>query len=528
MGSRSALESPLQPLLPRAFTALGVLDLRGNRLALDDLLAIRGVYIAHLRIDGNLFTPFTDSCPLTLPAVFERAWIIDGQFISDFIRTQSRAFSRTLAFGETVLACRRFPTALPPQTGPSQGAATFLGTVRETGEILSAGGIQLKNNDHLSQIYRLRHLSSLCPPSVPPGEFYDYFALALAILSVEWIMVGISPIPNVFCPAYWKACGEEIERLEPFERLLLLLKIADIARPDGTIQTELWNSLGVMKFVNSGDIPMRGAPPRLLICAFLERTQDIEDNIDRPFYLKIRELGGFNGRDPSLQEIYEEMIAPIPSGVSQGPNKGEKVSVLHPVSREWVEAVCLFCKNGRVYTKFESDFIQLPLIGLFCDKGRWREARRRKEALRGQSELDVIQAHFPTMPEIGYSDTRALLRRNLKVMSSSKFIDRSVKPIETFRGIIEPIKPPHTVLRRSAPTRKPTQVIQDVVNVTFGAEMGHGRRVRRFNVRVQNVLTGKSQYQWVDEDEVTPGDVELLARLYKTHIEGRMTIMPGL
>jgi hypothetical protein len=255
---------------------------------------------------------------------------------------------------------------------------------------------------------------------------------------------------------------------------------------------------------------------------------DLEDNIDRAFYLKIRELGGFNGREASLHEIYDEIIAPIPSGATQGPIKGENVMVLHPVSREWVEAVCLFCKNGRVYTKFESDFIQLPLIGLFHDQGNWREARRRREAPRGRSELDVIQAHFPTMPEPRCRDTRILLRRNLKVMSNSKFIDHSAKPIETFRGIIEPIKPPHVVLHRSAPTRKPTQLIQDVVNVTFGAEIGYGRRLRRFNVRVQNVLTGKSQYQWVAEDEVAPEDVELLARLYTNHIESKMTIMPGL
>jgi Leucine-rich repeat (LRR) protein len=92
------------------FGALGYLDLRNNCLAFDELLDIEHIYIAHLRIDANPFSKLTEVHPLTLPALLKRVWIIDGQFISDFVRKQARSFRETIPFGETVLACRRIQT----------------------------------------------------------------------------------------------------------------------------------------------------------------------------------------------------------------------------------------------------------------------------------------------------------------------------------------------------------------------------------------------------------------------------------
>jgi hypothetical protein len=95
-------------------------------------------------------------------------------------------------------------------------------------------------------------------------------------------------------------------------------------------------------------------------------------------------------------------------------------------------------------------------------------------------------------------------------------------------GISGPIKPRHTALRRSAPTRAPGQVIEAVVNVAFGIEIGNGRRLRKFHVRLMNQITNQSRYTWVDEDAVTTADAEMLAVLFKRHVESKMTVIQGL
>jgi hypothetical protein len=513
------------------FAALGYLDLRDNFLTFDELRSIRHIYIEHLRIDGNEFTKFTDAYPLTLTAILERVWIIDGQFISDFIRAQARAFSRTLAFGETVLSCRRFPTAVGPHTGASQAAAAFLGSVRETGEIVSPGAVILKTNDLLPQINRLRQLMGKFTVELPHCNFVCHLGLALGILAMEWINEPIGAIPEVVCPGFWVAYGDEIEKLEPYERMLLLLKIGDVARPQSEMDRELWDCLGIVRFLQTGDIPMRGTSQRLLISAFLERCNVVPHNVDRSFYLKIREYGNFAQRDMDIEQIHAEILGPLSAGTENGPCKNEKVAVVHPVTEEWVTATCLFCRNGRVFTKADGEVIQIPLAGLFCDNGKWREAKRRREKPHSRILDDwdgMSQGHFPTIPEPAQSDTRLLLRRSRRLLSKSMFIDRTVRPVEPFRGIVEPVKPVHVTLRRSVPTRKPTQFIQDVVNVTLGPEIGHGKRTRKFNVRVQNALTGRSQYQWVGEEEVSQEDVEMLVKMYRNHIEAKVTVIPGL
>ena len=90
------------------FGALGYLDLRNNYLMIDELLQISHIYIAHLRIESNMFSQFTNAYPLTIPAILERVWVIDGQFISDFVRRQAKEFKETLLFADTVLACVEF------------------------------------------------------------------------------------------------------------------------------------------------------------------------------------------------------------------------------------------------------------------------------------------------------------------------------------------------------------------------------------------------------------------------------------
>jgi hypothetical protein len=174
----------------KCYGSLGYLDLRKSSLAFDELLDIGHIYIAHLRLEGNVFTKYTNTYPLTLPVILDRVWVIDGQFISDFIRKQARAFRETLAFGETVLRCRRNHTTLSPQTGVSQAANHFL-------------------------------------------------------------------------------AGDSIKL-----QRLLLLRIVDVARPAGDVKDGLWRALGAGRFIETGEIPLRGSTPRLLLCAFLERVPD--------------------------------------------------------------------------------------------------------------------------------------------------------------------------------------------------------------------------------------------------------------
>jgi hypothetical protein len=290
--------------------------------------------------------------------------------------------------------------------------------------------------------------------------------------------------------------------------------------------------------------------PRLLISAFLERSPDkTEDAADRFFYLKIREHGRFTQCSTSLEEIHHEIIAPIPIIVPNWPAKGSKVIVRHPATDEWVTAVCVVYKNGRVFAQFGNDQIHIPQIGLFWDGKAWREVRKRNDPVRIRpvspfaevrlSEAESfsgellkfsqrnVKSHFPALAELAQSDTRSLLQSGIQLMTTSKFIDRTMRAPSTFHGISEPAPRPRTAIVRTPPTRRPNQFIQDVVNVVWGPE-GNARRLRKFNVRVENLLTHKSQYVWIVEDEIAPEDVARLIEMYRQHIGTRMTVIPGL
>jgi hypothetical protein len=269
------------------------------------------------------------------------------------------------------------------------------------------------------------------------------------------------------------------------------------------------------------------------------------------FYLKLLEHGRFARPNSVLEQIHHEIVAPIPIIVPNWPLPGREVAVRHPVTDEWITTVCVSYKRGRVVSQAGSELVHIPLVGLFWDGKIWREARRRSDAPRRRalsqfttvpqtsdsglgtkpsmrrSALGSAQP-FPTMPEPAMSDTRALLHTGGTLLSTSQFIDRRSEPVQPFRGIYGPVAAQHTAIVRTAPARRPTQYIQDVVNIAFGADVGYGRRLRKFNVRVENVLTHRSQYNWVAEDEITPEDAERLTDLYRKHIQGKLTIIPGL
>jgi hypothetical protein len=52
--------------------------------------------------------------------------------------------------------------------------------------------------------------------------------------------------------------------------------------------------------------------------------------------------------------------------------------------------------------------------------------------------------------------------------------------------------------------------------------------MRKFNVRVENLLTRRSQYLWIHEDEVAEEDVARLVEMYRSHIEKKFTVISGL
>jgi hypothetical protein len=257
----------------------------------------------------------------------------------------------------------------------------------------------------------------------------------------------------------------------------------------------------------------------------------------------------------SLEDIYDEILSPMPITGGKVPAQGDTVAVRHPVSDEWVDAKCIRCKDGRVILRWGRDEIQLPLSGVYWDaRGGWSEARSRvtparpMRPQRAQSEMsdgpfvtlsettkeeeelaeEEPLSRFPILDEPKRSDTRLLLQKGVAMMNTTKFIDRTIKPPETFKGVNLPVKPWRPTITRSSPSRRPLQFVQDVVNISLGAELGYGRKLRRFNVRIENVLTKKSSYIWIGEDEVGPEDIEKLIALYRRHIESKLTIIPGL
>ena len=539
------------------FGALGYLDVRNNYLMIDELLQISHIYIAHLRIESNLFSQFTNSNPLTIPAILERVWVIDGQFISDFVRRQAKEFKETLLFADTVLACRRVPTSIAPQTSISQVALTFLGgdkfRTKPPGDFMCSKGVSLNSNNDLPQIQRLKYLCEIHPVVLPQGVFTDYFAMALGILAVEWMDAPFESIPRVAARRYWACNSEDFGKLEPFERLLLLYKICNEVVPGNDVEKGLWQALNAIRYVQTGDIPMIGSTPRLVISAFLERAEEVPENVDRAFYLKIRQHGDFHGTNMSLDDLYREICAPIPFVTLKCPVKGDFLMIQHPVSEEWMTVKCTHIKNGRVFTKVEGEIVQIPMAGFFWDgRGIWREARTQhpeRITQRARSQMsgsfvtmsrtqeeeedlppptEIVKPTFPEMKEPTVTDPITIVRTSMRRMNTTKFINRATQPIETFRGIPPPVAPRRRTLSRGPSHRPPSQFIQDVVNITPGPDAGDGRRYRRFNVRVENAMTRKSQYVWINEDEVSPEDADRLIKLYRRHIETKMKIVPGL
>ena len=92
----------------------------------------------------------------------------------------------------------------------------------------------------------------------------------------------------------------------------------------------------------------------------------------------------------------------------------------------------------------------------------------------------------------------------------------------TFRGIVDPPRTRSKRINRVHVGLGPTQSIQDVVNIVKGNEYTNGKRVKRFNVKIYNVLTKKNKFAWITEDEISKKDVRKLNEIYQRHTTNKL------
>lgn len=607
----------------RSLTSLELFDLSFNNLYLDNFLDIFHVYIIHLKLKGNPFYSKINNF-LLLPAIFTRAWIIDGIFITDYMRKQAKEYRESLNFGEEIMKLRKDQYTTSKQASISNSAQSFLNGIsvkfKEPGSYISCTGLQVIEFTEKPQINRLNLIYEINPPELIKGTSKDYLGITMGILSFFWMRVPVDIIPRIVCGNFWMVIIRQIEKMEQYQLILLLMKISEVIESDDEIQNNIWNCLGVPYFLQTGEIPKPGSTPRLLLSAFIENSPDVQNTDDRIFYQKLKnsssfEQMGIDFSDENLfQKVYNEILAPLPSVAQDQPQKGHTLALRHPFCPDkWVNSTVISCKNGRVYSKLDYFIVQLPVLSIYWDgRGVWREAVPTIDAKESQEEeeeeeqvenkienvdeneknqdnkVNSMNKNKSCLPQIrakseikqveqekgyrvgifnpisslrktatpgGYARSnnkplkkvttlkQTVLNDLLYPSSTSKKIQPKLTENQpTFvtdgsrqRGAIYgspvicgPSKPERKTVMMTTPTRRPNMYIQDVINITFGQEIGNGKKLRKFNVRTENLLTHKSQYIWIAEDEISPEDVKRLVELFKKHIESKYTIVPGL
>ncbi|OHT16969.1 hypothetical protein TRFO_41421 [Tritrichomonas foetus] len=547
------------------FNALGTLDLRHNSLMIDEVIQLREIHILHLYLDDNNFQKFTGDKSLAIPALLKRAWTIDGIFISDNIKKRAKEYRDSLAFSEGILAARRKQTSAHQKDSVSNLVSTFLGgntcSFNHPMKFKTPEGITLSGVTKKPQIERLAFLSKTSHFILPEGDFYDYFGIALGILSVHWLNVNIALIPRVISRAYWSLISEDLLKLENWEQWIVLSMIDERIKSDNQKEIDIWNKVNLAKYLMFGNIPKLGTFPRLLICSIIYRNADITEEIlnseDMKIYLKFRSSGTFGSPECDFDSIHYEMLADLPVNANRIPKKNDIVAIRHPYTDEWVNSIVAQVGNGRVVLKVDDFFQQMTLNSMFWDgRGVFRENKRADDNLMSSSlkkstktfitivdsigdsesvKQDVTKFAVPLPPcaipaknVIPRDDPSFFLRAGQNMLNTSPFIDRKKRASSQFRGIVDPLPPKRKTHVRAAPTRRPTQIVDSVVNISLGQEVGPGRRLRKFHVRVVSTSTKKPSYVWINEDEIPPEDVQRLLDLYRKHIESKMIIIPGI
>lgn len=387
------------------FQYLGTLDVRHNSLELDDILELRKIHILYLYIEDNNFQRFTNSYPLTIPALLKRAWTIDGYFITDFIRRKAKEFKKTKQFGETVLMARKDPIPFHQQESISNMAKSFLGGTKckfyDPSRFLNSTGINVEFLTKKPQIDRLSYLTTQAKYTIPEGEFFDLFAITLGILSEHWCGYPKHIIPRFLSRGYWSTVSEQFTKIENWIEFLILNQIDHKIAPKSDRDIEIWSRLNMRKYLQHGLIPPIGTFPRLLISSIVYRSEELNGQIleseDMKIYVKFRNSFDFGPADRDFDVICDELLMDIPCESTVRPRKGDSVSIRHPFHNEWTSCEVFELINGRAILKVDNEFLQpIALESLFWDgRGLFREKQKIEEERKKASDvLDEEDENF--------------------------------------------------------------------------------------------------------------------------------------
>ena len=437
--------------------------------------------------------------------------------------------------------------------------------------LMAPRGTALKKLDTQGQFERLTYLRGVYQYDLPAGEFHDYFGVAAAILAKIWIGEPIDTIPRLLCRAYWFGIGDDLSKMKEYELMVLLCTVLLCAKPTLKVETEIWNALNVERFVKIGKVPMIGSTPRMILAALIARAiatsaaEPSEESVnDLRAYFKFRKSCGFVELSSSLDALHEEFVAPFYQPDRVLPQLNDVLEIVHPITGEWVQTKVLSTKDGRVYSTVDGIIAQIPASSTFWDgRGVWREAAQKeklprigdhKEATKtfitaadligetgGNEKLERLDlskigqsfAPPPATARVAPANRAAFLEIGRKTLRTTTFtakevdIDESklMKGWRTFRGIVEPPFPrPERVFRSPRNYPMKVHVVENVVNITPGKEYEEGKRYRRFNVQIKNRLTGKSEYSWLTEEELSPTDVDALMARYREHIASKIDL----
>lgn len=376
----------------RCFRCISFLDISNNFLDIDDLFDIRNCVILRLVLNNNNFEGAMNNDPLLVPTIVSHAWVINGDFITDQQRQLFRNYESTLEYGNSILTSGRFRSTKPTYLSTAQAGKFYISNHDYTNE----KGIQFSPSscapalmvDESTQYERIQYLSQLQQFELREGDFQDYFGLALGLLSKLWIDEKVQLIPRSLCRAYFFNISEDIIKMENWELTVLLLRISDRITASNEVEEEIWESLGVDKYLHDGALPLIGSTARLILSAFIARAivttddgpSDASTN-DLRVYFKYRKSCGFTKLETSIESVYMETVAPFytPNGYNQA-EKNDKIEYVHPLTNEWSISAINKIKNGRIFILAENQtlVVQIPVSSIFWDgRGVWREMARR-------------------------------------------------------------------------------------------------------------------------------------------------------
>jgi hypothetical protein len=554
----------------RCFSALGFLDLSWNELPLAALLDLRNATIVQINLQNNPFYETAGQFPLFIPTLLAHCWVINGWFITDSDRAVHREYAATIGYGSVLMRILRREVPEPGHLSASQ-AAKRLVSDRDLGkedhpELTSGRGDLVKKMGILSQFDRLSYLSSSFPLVVPAGEFRDYFGVAVAVVAKLWIGESMDTIPHLLCPGYWYILQDDVREMGPFQLLVLLYQIHQKNPMGNEIESALWHAAGIEKYLRTGKTPFLGSTARLIASALIARAIAVSTSSlsrvttdDLRAYFKFRRSAGFRAFDSSIESVYQEIIAPLwqPDGVI--PLRGDPIEIIHPLTAEPVRGRIVTAKHGRVYAIVDNIISHLLASAVFWDgRGYWREAAKREpktfvpdrelphtfitaaDRLGNGETADDLAATGqsfgapPLSARVAPVDRTVFLqisRNSLHDHPHRSFLDLHgpERPLmagwKTFRGIVEPPPPlSERCLRRPRLNPRRAEVVQNVVNVVQGRELGDGHRERRFNVHIQNTITGRSHYAWVTEEEVSAENSARLMAMYREHTARKLNV----